>query len=95
MIANLCEALVRAYRDRGRDLNGELLPGLTRANSYQSPWYARVLGNDDHYQIEYQVPEAAAPWPNAYVRAEASAVEQAIDMVLVAMAQSGGWSIRQ
>jgi hypothetical protein len=44
VISNLCEALLRAYRDRGKEVSGELLPGLTCAEvEARTSWFPAPL----------------------------------------------------
>ncbi len=66
---------------------------LLAQDMYQSPWYVRI-GALDHtsYFIEYLMPSTLAPWPAANVRGEAHSEDEAIQMILIAMDRSGGWS---
>jgi hypothetical protein len=66
---------------------------LLAKDSYTSPWYVIVAALDRrNFFIEYLMPEGVAPWPGAYVKGEARALEDALKMVLIAMEKSGGWS---
>ena len=65
---------------------------LLAEDCYETRWLVRVIGSDSQYRIEYLLPQNAAPWPNAYVQGEASSLEQAVNMVLIGMVRSGGWS---
>lgn len=44
------------------------------------------------YFIEYLVPPHKAPWPQAYVTGMASSEDEAVQMILLGMEKSGGWS---
>lgn len=56
-------------------------------------WYVRFITLDHHnYWIEYLMPSAVAPWPNAHVRGKARSEDEAIQMILTAMDRCGGWS---
>jgi hypothetical protein len=62
-------------------------------NGVIAPWYVIfVAGDMNAYYVEYLMPEAIAPWPNAYVRGEARSEDEAIEMILTAMERSGGWA---
>jgi hypothetical protein len=65
---------------------------LLAEDCYETPWLVRVIGSGSQYRIEYLLPKTMAPWPNAYVQGEASSPEQAINMVLIGMVRSEGWS---
>lgn len=68
------------------------LAELVLLSSEASPWYVKVFApNYGGYRIEYLMPEAIAPWPQAWVRGEASSVDEAVSMLRVAMDRSGGW----
>jgi hypothetical protein len=62
-------------------------------DDYRSPSFVTISVLDQrNYFVEYLMPERLAPWPNAYVKGEATPEEEAIAMVVRAMEQSGGWS---
>lgn len=66
---------------------------LLPEDNYAAPWSVIVLAiNSDNYSIEYLVPKHLAPWPNAYMKGEARSEEEAVQMILVAMNNSGAWS---
>jgi hypothetical protein len=65
---------------------------LLSTNLPLSPWYVKIFAPSyGGYHVEYLVPAAEAPWPNAYVRGEAETVHQAIEMIRTAMDRCGGW----
>jgi hypothetical protein len=45
------------------------------------------------YFIEYLMPAAAAPWPDARVQGEARSEDEAVRMILIAMERSEGWQV--
>ena len=66
---------------------------LLAQNSSTAPWFVIVAALDArNYYVEYLMPESVSPWPNAYVRGEARSEDQAVQMILTAMAKSEGWS---
>jgi len=79
-----------ARRAWGLTSHAELV--LLSSDASSSPWYVKVFAhNYGGYRIEYLMPEAIAPWPGAWVRGEASTVDEAVSMLGVAMDRSGGW----
>ncbi len=65
---------------------------LLAEDTYTSPWFVIVSALDKrNYYVEYLMPEAIAPWPHAYVRGEARSEDGAVQMILTAMEESGGW----
>lgn len=65
---------------------------LLAQDTWQSPWYVIVAASGRTYWIEYLMPAALAPWPNGYVRGEASSESDAVQMVVTAMDRSLGWA---
>lgn len=66
---------------------------LLAQDTYTSPWYVRfIAASKQHYVIECLMPESEAPWPNAYIKGIATSEDEAVEMILVAMEKSGGWS---
>jgi hypothetical protein len=66
---------------------------LLAADTWRSPWFVIISALDErNYRIEYRLPDAAAPWPNAYVTGEAQSQDEAVSMILTAMERSGGWA---
>jgi hypothetical protein len=52
----------------------------------------KVIGRDKReYSIEYLLPARLEPWPHAYVRGEAHSEDEAVEMIVTAMARSEGW----
>lgn len=67
---------------------------LLPADSSAASWPVIFIALDfRNYFVEYLVPEKLAPWPNAYMRGEAQSENQAVEMILTAMRNSGAWSI--
>ncbi len=65
---------------------------LLAEDTMDSPWFVRFVASDKHnYYVEYLMPKAVAPWPDAYVRGEAYSEDQAVKMILIAMEKSEGW----
>jgi hypothetical protein len=65
---------------------------LLAADDYRTPWYVKLGAHGrDSYTIDYLLPVAVAPWPGAYVTGEAHSLQDASDMVTIAMDRSGGW----
>lgn len=65
---------------------------LLSEDHYDATWWVTVspepLGS---YRVEYLMESSIAPWPGAYITGEARELDQAIQMVLVAIKRSGGW----
>ena len=69
---------------------------LLAADSYQSHWFVVISALDNrNYSIEYRMPDDIAPWPHAYVRGEARSEDDAVQMIVIAMEKSKGWSERR
>lgn len=85
---------LRALDDHRRawGLTSHLHLCLLAQDSYKSPWYVRFIADRNYYSVEYLMPAAVAPWPNAYVRGEARSADEAVQMILTAMDRCGGWS---
>jgi hypothetical protein len=64
---------------------------LLAHDTYKSPWFVIVAAVSDRYFIEYLMPAAVAPWPEARVQGEAGSEDEAIRMILIAMERSEGW----
>ena len=54
--------------------------------------WVRVVARFNEYSIEYRMPDATAPWPEAYVSGRARSEAQAVQMIRTAMLCSGGWT---
>ena len=68
---------------------------LLAEDDYRSPWFVIVAALDRrNYYVEYLMPEADAPWSQAYVRGEAKSEDDAVNMIVTAMKNSEGWSTR-
>lgn len=68
---------------------------LLAEDTSRSPWLVRFIAQDMHnYWIEYLMPAANAPWPNAYVQGMARSEDEAVRMILTAMEKSEGWAER-
>jgi hypothetical protein len=83
------------------------LPGERRAWGLTSHYQLCLLAEDDwktprlvtigaldhwNFFIEYLMPERLAPWPGARVTGQAESEDDAIRMILTAMARSEGWT---
>lgn len=44
------------------------------------------------YFIDYLMPQRNAPWPQAYITGTANSEDEAVEMILIGMDKSGGWS---
>src|SRR5580692_6595983 len=67
--------------------------GFHSENDYRSPSFVSIIADDKrNYWIEYLMPKRIAPWPAAYVKGTAQSVDQAVEMVLIAMDKSEGWN---
>jgi hypothetical protein len=65
---------------------------LLAEHDYLSPTFVVITPSVlQRYDIEYLMPERLAPWPHAYVKGVASSVDEAVEMVLIAMEKSEGW----
>lgn len=65
---------------------------LLAHDTFQSPWFVVVFAADPgRYLIEYLMPAAVAPWPEACVQGEARSEDEAVRMILIAMERSEGW----
>ena len=64
---------------------------LLSENSSASHWYVKVVAIGRNYFVEYRMPDALAPWPEAYVKGEARSEAEAVHMLLEGMLNSGGW----
>lgn len=65
------------------------------ADSSHSDWLVSVIASDSKsYFIEYQMPQDIAPWQRAYVKGEARSEDEAVQMILIAMEKSEGWSLK-
>lgn len=66
---------------------------LLAEDDYRTPRYVTVAVLDQrNYFIEYRMQADSAPWSEAYVKGEAGSEDEAVQMILVAMRNSGGWS---
>jgi len=67
---------------------------LLAEDTYQSPWFVSIDALDlRNYYIEYLMPEAVWPWKQrTYVRGEAHSEDEAVEMIVIAMERSEGWS---
>ena len=66
---------------------------LLAENTAASPWYVIVSALDhENYYVEYLMPPELAPWPGARVQGEARSIEQAMQMIMIAMDNCRGWT---
>ena len=65
---------------------------LLKEDNWKSPWYIIIacLGFTEYY-IEYLMPDELKPWEGATVRGTTNTLEKAVEYVLLAMKNSGGW----
>lgn len=74
-------------RTSGRDLC------LLSEDTQSAPSFVRVhTVCKQMYFIEYLMPAQNAPWPQACITGEASSEDKAVEMILIGMDKSGGWS---
>lgn len=88
-------ARLRAFSDERRlyGLTSHYRLCLLAQDSAETPWFVIVAALDArNYFVEYLMPESIAPWPRAYVRGEACSEDDAVQMILIAMEKSEGWS---
>ncbi len=66
---------------------------LLAADDSGTPWLVSISPpKAGAFCIDYQVPAAEAPWPEARVQGEAHGVDAALEMIRTAMRRSGGWA---
>lgn len=66
---------------------------LLAADDYTTPSYVTVIAQDRrNYHIDFAMPEAMAPWPNARIQGTARSEDQAVEWILIAMTASEGWA---
>lgn len=74
-------------------LTSELGLCLLSHDTQSAPAFVKVhTVSKTMYFIEYLVPPHKAPWPQAYVTGMASSEDEAVQMILLGMEKSGGWS---
>lgn len=76
-------------RTSGRDLC------LLSQDTPSAPCFVKVTAVSKRmsmYFIEYLMPAQNAPWPQAYITGEASSEDKAVEMIVIGMDKSGGWS---
>ena len=60
---------------------------------WESDFYVVIQGyGDQKFQLEYKMPETKSPWKYAMVKGQANTIEEAKDFLIIAMAESGGWT---
>lgn len=64
------------------------------ADSPTSTWLIIVSGSSSPgcYEIQYLIPEAQSPWPAARVHGGAANLGEALQYLLIAMRECGGWA---
>jgi hypothetical protein len=68
---------------------------LLAEDTSTSPWFVMINAFDKRdYSVRYLMPQAVAPWPGAYVLGQAQSEDEAVQMILIAMERSEGWSGR-
>jgi hypothetical protein len=66
---------------------------LLARDASSSPWYVHIFApGHGGFEIDYLMPAAIAPWPEARVRGEARSVDDAVAMIRTAMDRSEGWA---
>ena len=63
-------------------------------NNCNSPRFVTITTpSKRRYHIEFLMPKATAPWRQpTFVRGETHSESEAIEMIIIAMEQSGGWA---
>jgi hypothetical protein len=65
---------------------------LLAADDWRSSWLVCVTALPaEGYRIQYRMPQADAPWPNAFIQGIAPDEATACRRILIAMKRSGGW----
>jgi hypothetical protein len=65
---------------------------LLENDSWHSPWYVMITCvYSREFHIEYRMPDGFKPWEDALVRGMANSLHRAIEYILIAMRNSGGW----
>jgi len=67
---------------------------LQSEDKWNAGWYIIVscVGGKEYY-FEYLLPDNKSPWPNAYVRGVAYSLNEAKNYLLIAMKETGGWTL--
>ena len=66
---------------------------LLAQDTYRSPWFVIISAlNSRNYYVEYLMPALIAPWRQARVRGEPRSEDEAVQMIVIAMEKSEGWS---
>jgi hypothetical protein len=94
LMIQLIERLETTFQDRSVwGLTSLYHLKLLAADDWKTPWYVSIApAVSGRFAIEYLLPEGEAPWPNARVLGESESVEAAVDMILLAMQKSRGWT---
>ena len=94
LMIRLIEQLEVTFRDRDVwGLTSLYTLKLLATDDWRTPWYVSVrppMGG--RFTIDYLLPQAEAPWPDARVVGESESIEAAVKMILLAMERSGGWN---
>jgi hypothetical protein len=61
-------------------------------DTWKDSWFVTVQCIEDNkLQFEYIMPELQRPWNNAIVKGQANTIEEARDILIIAMTESEGW----
>lgn len=65
---------------------------LLASDNWTTPWLVSVTAfSGVGYRVQYRMPAADAPWPEALVEGTAPDEAAACRLILIAMKRSGGW----
>ncbi|WP_116545446.1 hypothetical protein [Pontibacter virosus] len=64
---------------------------LQNKDDYSSTAWVVLCATIDEYHIEYLLPKDDQPWENAYVKGATKSLNEAVEMVKIAIRSSEGW----
>lgn len=66
---------------------------IQRTDNQEGGWYVTVYSiGDKKFQFEYKMTETKSPWNYAVVKGQANTIEEAKDLLIIAMTESEGWT---
>jgi hypothetical protein len=64
---------------------------LMPTDQAEGPWAVKIVGFDKNYQISYLLPSEKSPWKEAYVQVTTEDLDEAVEMTITALKESGYW----
>ncbi|GAB3514112.1 hypothetical protein [Emticicia fontis] len=65
---------------------------ILKTDDWKSEWFISVHGvGNDKFEFEYFIPETQRHWKNSTIKAYADSIEEAKELLLIAMHQSESW----